>query len=119
MSWRRLIVAGAAAACCLAAQAHGFIERAEPRVGSVVPAAPAEVRIWFSEPLEPSFSTLAVTDAAGRRVDAGRATVDTHDAGLLRVPLTKLGPGTYTAAWRAVSVDTHVTEGRFTFRVAP
>lgn len=115
----RLFIACCAAAACLAAQAHPLLDRAQPRVGSTVRSAPAEVRLWFTEPLEPAFSTVHVVDAQGRSVDAGRAQVDAHDPVLLHVPLTKLAPGEYTAAWRAVSVDTHVTEGRFTFRVAP
>ena len=115
----RLLIAIGLAAACVAAQAHAMLDHAQPRVGSTVHGSPAEVRLWFNEPLEPAFSTVRVVDAQGRSVDAGRAQVDAHDPLLLRVPLAKLAPGEYTAAWRAVSVDTHVTEGRFTFRVAP
>src|SRR5262249_48737700 len=96
-----------------------FLEQTEPRVGATVAQAPAELRLWFSEPLEPAFSTVQVTDAQGRRVEAGRADVDARDRALLRVPLKKLGAGTYTAAWGVISVDTHATEGRFVFHVAP
>ncbi|HWW93893.1 MAG TPA: copper resistance protein CopC [Vicinamibacteria bacterium] len=35
----------------------------------------------------------------------------------LQVSLNPLGPGTYRVKWRVLSVDTHVTEGDFTFRV--
>jgi hypothetical protein len=38
---------------------------------------------------------------------------------LLRVSLPKLVPGTYRVTWRVLSVDTHVTEGDFTFAVVP
>jgi hypothetical protein len=111
----------AALGCVFAAgaHAHAFLEHTEPRVGSTVAAAPAELRLWFSEPLEPAFSTVEVTDAQGHRVEAGRAQVDPRDRALLRVTLNKLGPGSYTANWRVISVDTHVTEGRFVFQVAP
>jgi methionine-rich copper-binding protein CopC len=33
------------------------------------------------------------------------------------VTLPPLAPGTYTVIWRVLSVDSHITEGRFTFRV--
>ena len=72
-----------------------------------------------SEPLEPAFSTIEVTDAHGRRVDAGPARVDAQDRAVLRVPLARIGPGDYTAAWRVVSLDTHATEGHFVFHVVP
>jgi len=51
-------------------------------------------------------------------VDRGPAQVDAASRTLLRVPLKPLAPGTYRVKWRVLSVDTHVTEGDFTFRVA-
>jgi len=38
---------------------------------------------------------------------------------LLRVSLPVLPPGAYRVTWRVLSVDAHVTEGDFTFDVAP
>lgn len=103
----------------VAAQAHAFLDHADPRVGSQVQAAPAEVKLWFSEPLEGAFSTLSVADASGRRVDRADAHLDANDKALLRVALPALAPGAYTVHWRAVSIDTHVTQGTFVFRVGP
>jgi len=102
-----------------AAGGHAFLERAEPRVGSTVRTAPSQVRVWFTENLEPAFSTLEVWNQDGKRVDAGTAEVSPASPTMLRVSLKTLGPGTYRVKWRVLSVDTHVTEGNFTFRVAP
>ena len=121
MSVRKLCAAAALAALLLGASAawgHAFLGRAEPRVGSTVKAAPSQVRVWFTEALEPAFSTLEVVNQAGERVDRGPARVDAASQTLLEVPLKPLGPGTYRVKWRVLSVDTHVTEGDFTFRVA-
>jgi len=110
---------GSVLAACLVVQAHAhaFLDHAEPRVGATVSVAPAEVRLWFTEELEPAFSTVKVLDAAGRRVDKANArVVDVHRE-MLRVSLGLPGPGAYTVVWRAVSVDTHVTQGSFAFRV--
>lgn len=120
MNMRGLGAAAALMALLLAAGVawgHAFLERAEPRVGSTVKAAPSRVRVWFSEALEPAFSTLEVMNQAGERVDRGPARVDAANPALLQVPLTPLGPGTYRVKWRVLSVDTHVTEGDFTFRI--
>jgi methionine-rich copper-binding protein CopC len=51
-------------------------------------------------------------------VDRGPAQVDATSRALLQVPLKPLTPGTYRVKWRVLSVDTHVTEGDFTFRVS-
>jgi hypothetical protein len=101
------------------AHAHAFLEKTEPSGGATLGAAPAEVRLWFSEPLEAAFSKVEVTDGQGRHVESGRSSIDPRDPALLRVALGKLAPGSYTAAWRVASVDTHVTEGRFVFQVKP
>jgi copper resistance protein C len=74
-------------------------------------------RWWFTQQLEPAFTTAAVTDKSGNRVDQGDARVDPKDPTELRVSLKPLPPGTYTVAWHALSVDTHTTEGHFTFEV--
>lgn len=102
-----------------AAVAHSFLERADPRPGSTVRTAPAEVRLRFTERLEPAFSTVRVTDEKGRRVDRGEAHMEPGVPRQLRVPLEPLGPGRYAVHWRVLSVDSHVVEGDFTFRVAP
>ena len=96
---------------------HAFLDHAEPRVGSTVKSPPSQVRAWFTQNLEPAFSTLEVVNERGERVDKGPAKADTADPSLLQVPLKPLGPGTYRVKWRVLSVDTHVTEGDFTFRV--
>lgn len=99
--------------------AHAFLDHASPAVGSTIHAPPKEVRLWFSDSIEGAFSTISVTDASGRRVDDGKTVVDGKDAAVLRTDLTALPAGTYTVTWRVVSVDTHSTQGKFTFTVAP
>ncbi|HLX30009.1 MAG TPA: copper homeostasis periplasmic binding protein CopC [Casimicrobiaceae bacterium] len=110
-----------ALACVFAepAAAHAFLDHALPAVGSTVHASPHDVRLWFTEQLEPAFSHVRVLDASGKEVDAGDSHVDPSDAAILTVTLSTLSPGTYKVVWRVVSVDTHVTEGDFTFDVKP
>ena len=69
--------------------------------------------------LEPAWSRIQVVSDNGRRVDGGDARVDRSAPRLFRVSLEALAPGVYTVRWRVVSVDSHVSEGRFTFHVAP
>ncbi len=100
------------------ARAHAFLADATPAVGSTVAAAPSAVTIHFTEELEPAFSTIAVTDAAGHRDDRGSLQVVGGDAARVAVGLRATGPGAYTVEWHATAVDTHRTQGRFTFTVA-
>lgn len=97
-----------------AAYAHAFLDHAEPRVGSTVPSAPKEVVLSFTQNLEPAFSSVEVSDANGARVDQGKARIS---ASTMRVSLKSLPPGTYRVRWQVLSVDTHTTEGNFSFQV--
>ena len=96
------------------ASAHAMLDHAEPRVGNKVATAPREVTLWFTQKLEPAFSTITVTDAAGQRVDTGKTRVSGNQ---MSVSLRAGGSGTYHVTWHALSVDTHTTDGNFTFQV--
>lgn len=122
MKARRIICAVAMLTIVAAAgtaAAHAFLQRAVPPVGSTVSTPPSEVRLWFTEPLEPAFSSVEVQDAAGKRVDQNDSAVETTDAKQLRIALPPLAAGTYKVIWRATSVDTHRTTGDFVFTVRP
>jgi copper resistance protein C len=99
------------------AKAHAFLDHASPAVGSSLPTAPAAVTMWFTQQLEPAFTTATVSDKSGNRVDAGPAQVDATDPTELKVPLKPLPPGIYTVSWHALSVDTHTTTGHFSFTI--
>jgi copper resistance protein C len=98
-------------------EAHAFLKDAAPAVGSTVQTSPNEVRIRFTENIEPAFSKIQVFNASGNEVDKRDVHLDPSDHALLHVSLLHLRAGTYKVVWRVVSVDTHVTNGDFTFRV--
>lgn len=101
------------------ARAHAWLDHAAPAVGSSVHAPPAEARLTFTQELELAFCTIRVMDAGGRRVDMNDAAVDSRNRAVLRVSLPRLSPGSYKVIWRVLSVDGHVTEGDYPFRIAP
>jgi methionine-rich copper-binding protein CopC len=100
------------------AEAHAFLDHASPRVGNTVTPAPKEVVLWFTQKLEPAFSSIEVRNEQGASVTAGKATV-IGDHTQMRVPLKALAKGTYKVLWRVLSVDTHRTQGDFSFHVGP
>lgn len=101
------------------ARAHAFLDHANPPVGSSVPASPPVVALWFTQDLEPAFSAVTVTNEAGERVDLGNAQIPRGSPAELQIGLKPLAPGTYLVSWHVVSVDTHPTEGTFTFEIKP
>jgi copper resistance protein C len=99
--------------------AHARLETATPPVGGTVAAA-TEIRLTFSEGVEPRFSSVTLTASGGANVPLGAAKTEPSSNAVLVVPITKaLAAGAYTVHWRAVSVDTHHTQGTFQFTVKP
>ncbi len=120
---RRSIVKIAAALAFVfaapAAFAHAQLEKATPAVGGAV-TSPAEIRLKFSEGVEPRFSGVTLTAEGGAAVPLGKPSVDPADNSVLIVKVGKtLPPGVYSVTWHAVSVDTHHTQGDFQFTVTP
>jgi methionine-rich copper-binding protein CopC len=113
------VVFGAILGGASTASAHAILVRAEPAVGSTVHGFPAQLKLWFSEKIESAFSLVRVLDAGGKQVDKGGKAVNPSDKALLTVSLQQLPPAKYKVVWQVVSVDTHKTEGDFTFTVAP
>ena len=110
---RFLLIPFLTLAACSLAQAHAFLDHAQPRVGSTV-AAPDHVELWMTEDLEPAFTKIKVFDAQNQEVDKKDAKIS---GSTMIVSLPKLGPGTYLVKWSAVALDTHHTTGTFNFTV--
>ena len=114
------LAAGAAAfACAPSVRAHAFLDHASPAVGSSLSDSPPIVALWFTQDLEPAFSGMMVTNEAGQRVDLGNAQIPPGSPAELQIGVRPLAPGTYLVSWHVVSVDTHPTEGTFTFDIKP
>lgn len=99
--------------------AHSLLVRSQPERRATVTRPPEQVRLWFSERIEPAYARLSVWDAEGRQVDAGDAAVDPADPTTLAVRTPGLRPGRYTVLYRVLSVDGHIVESSFTFTVKP
>ena len=101
----------------VAVRAHAFLDHADPAVGSTVPGPPTAIHLWFTQELEPAFSWVTVSDHSGASVNDGPAVIDPKNKSEFTVKLKPLSAGTYRVKWHALSVDTHTTEGDFTFQV--
>jgi len=100
------------------AQAHANLVRGEPQPNTVIPTPPSQVRVWFSEELEPGFSEVLVLDKNQARVDKGDSHLVEEDRTSLATSLKDIPEGTYTVVWKALSaVDGHITKGAYSFTV--
>jgi methionine-rich copper-binding protein CopC len=100
-----------------AAEAHARLIQATPRAGASV-AAPAGLRLLFSETIVPARSSVTLTGPGGAAAPLGPLALDPKDPRIVLVPIRgRLAPGGYHVSWRMRTPDTHTTEGDFAFKV--
>src|SRR5216683_7237463 len=125
-STRRRLLIAALLAVCLAlvlpgtSEAHAILLRSDPAQDAVLSTPPSQVRMWFTEALNPAASTAAVVNEANQRVDKRDAFVSPNDATEMDVSLPpNLSPGVYVVVWRTDSADDgHILVGSFLFTLA-
>jgi len=115
------IVAVSALALALpaAAFAHAALLRTVPSASGTVNTSPPQVRLTYSEAVEPRFAIVSVTDRFGHLVTNGGPRRSATNPDTLVVPLKHLEEGWYLVYWRVISVDGHPVRGAFTFAVGP
>lgn len=113
---KRIVLALILAGFCGPAGAHAFLEKATPSAGANLRVTPAKIELSFSEALEPAFSGVTVTNAAGTDMSAASSVASGTQMSL---SLGMLKPGRYSVRWHVVSVDTHRTDGHYNFTVLP
>jgi copper transport protein len=101
-----------------AALAHANLVRSEPASNSAQKTSPPQVRVWFSENIEPGFSTVRVLDRSGAQVDKGDGRGMVDDPKGFQVSVPDLPIGLYTVVWNVLSADDgHTTSGSYVFSV--
>jgi copper transport protein len=113
------LAAAAALALPASAWAHAALLRTDPVASRTIDAAPPEVRLTYSEPVEPRFAIVSVTDATGRQVTSGEPVAAPGSAQTVVTPLRRVGEGWYLVFWRVISADGHPVRGAFTFAIGP
>jgi copper transport protein len=111
-----LVAAWSVGALAAPAFAHALLQSSRPAANATLQAAPEQVSLTFTEPPDPTLSTVQLLGSSGAEVSLGRLRID---GPTITVPITGSMPdGTYTVNWRVVSrTDGHVTAGSFAFGV--
>jgi copper transport protein len=100
-----------------AAGAHAKLRTAKPAANAQLDTPPPEIRLTFTEPIEPALSTVTLRTPAGDRSQIIHGRRVPGDSRSCVAPLEPLKPGSYVVEWRVVSVDGHAMTGSYTFAV--
>lgn len=108
-----LVIGGSASV----ASAHAELSASTPAANSVLPTAPTEIVLTFTEDVTPTVDAIRLVDSDGRALAVGDVTQSGGNDTLSVAIQATLADGTYVVAWRAVSVDSHPISGAFLFSV--
>lgn len=99
--------------------AHAHLKSSTPAADSTV-TAPSELRLVFSEGVEAAFTQVKISKDGAPVEVKSLATEGADKKTLVVTPSpTPLRAGEYRVQWHAVSVDTHKSEGSYSFKVSP
>ncbi|WP_435819532.1 copper resistance CopC/CopD family protein [Micromonospora tulbaghiae] len=97
------------------AAAHAVLVSSSPAASAVVPEAPAQVVITFSEGVRKVPGKVRVIAPDGSRADRGEPTFQGAEGTIPVDP--SAGRGTYLVSYRVISADSHPVSGAFTYSV--
>lgn len=97
--------------------AHAYLVRSIPAQRAVLLRAPAKIQLWFNEALEAKYSTLSMTDDAGKSVALSAVEVGAENPKRITAAIKSLPAGRYLVKYRVLSVDGHIVQDQFTFTI--
>ena len=109
-----MVVALVALVAVPSAAAHAVLQRSTPADRALVQRAPALVRFFYDDPVQPAPGIAAIRNGGGSVLGGKPRTVGRE----LIVPLRRgLGDGVYSVRWQVISADGHETGGVIAFAV--
>lgn len=106
--------------CAPPAGAHALLIQADPAPNATLSQSPSQLLLTFTEPIDPSLSTVELVDTRGQAVPgvAKSRPVPGNPAQLRAVITKPLAKGIYTVNWLTVStVDGHEASDSYAFGI--
>lgn len=99
------------------ASAHAYLVKSVPAQRAVLLRPPAQIQLWFSEPLEAKYSTFHLLNESGKSLEVSALEVGGAEPKRMTANLRALPAGRYTIKYRVLSVDGHIVQDQFTFTI--
>jgi methionine-rich copper-binding protein CopC len=97
--------------------AHAILVASTVADGGTIASTEREIRLTFSEAVEPRFSSFKVEAATGSDAAVSVVFDDKDRKEVMLILQQPLPAGSYRVRWKVVTADTHQTEGRFVFAI--
>ncbi|SEN29252.1 copper resistance CopC family protein [Nitrosomonas marina] len=97
--------------------AHASLVKSDPPRRASLSESPAQVQLWFNEEIEAAYASVQVLDADEKNVAVAEPEAVPDDAKSVVLDLPALNPGSYKVQFRVLSIDGHVVESSYGFRI--
>lgn len=101
------------------ASAHAIMVKSSPEKEASTNVIPTQVDVWFDDNVGPKYTSLAIVNSKGERVDNGDGALEMMDKSHLSATLKPITPGRYGVKYRVQSADGHIVTGKFFFEITP
>jgi methionine-rich copper-binding protein CopC len=96
---------------------HAIMVKSAPAKEESTNVIPTKVDVWFDDNVGPKYTSLAVVNTKGERVDNKDGALTSMDKSHLSTTLKPLTPGRYGVRYRVQSADGHIVTGKFFFEI--
>jgi copper transport protein len=97
--------------------AHAGLETSIPAASATLEEAPSDIVLDFDEPVEAQIASIELFDSSADLVIIGEPQASQGDDSIVLARLPRLDDGMYAVVWRVPSVDGHIVDGAFSFRI--
>lgn len=97
--------------------AHATLIKSDPPRRAALTESPKHVQLWFNEEIESNYALITVLDSDGNSVSDEKPASVPDDLKSVVLAMPEIGPGSYTVEYRVLSIDGHVVESNYSFRI--
>ncbi len=97
--------------------AHASLIKSDPPRRATLSESPAKIQLWFNEEIETAYATVTVADMNDKVVSQATPEKVADDPKSITLALPELSAGAYKVQFRVLSIDGHVVDSNYSFRI--
>lgn len=97
--------------------AHASLIKSDPPRRATLSESPSKIQLWFNEEIETAYATVTVVDMNDQVVSRAAPEKVTDDPKSITLALPELEAGAYKVQFRVLSIDGHVVDSNYSFRI--
>lgn len=97
--------------------AHASLVKSDPPRRATLSESPSKIQLWFNEEIETAYAAVSVVDMNDKVVSQADPEKVIDDPKSIILLLPDLAAGVYKVRFRVLSIDGHVVDSNYSFRI--